>query len=293
MKKLFPLLLCFFALHGSAQSFMEGFESSSLPAGWDTVNMSGPAPGTVPAWFPSSNFIAPPAAQEGSQFIAANYQAEGNNGTISSWLFTPTISLSNGDLFQFYTRTVANTVQYPDRLELRLSLNGSSINTGTTSASTGDFIYLLASINPSLTQAGYPSTWTKYTFSLGGIPAGATGRIAFRYYVTNSGPNGINGDGIGIDSVYYRPNTATGIQSAHTPRMRFYPNPSSGIVNLVFAAPSQNREIVLQNMLGEIIFTSAANSTENSIDLSALQKGLYLLSIKENNSVYTEKLTLE
>jgi hypothetical protein len=276
-----------------AQAYMEGFEGGSLPTGWDTLNMSGPTPGTVPAWFPSTNYIAPPPALEGSVFYAASYEAEGNNGTISSWLFTPVRTLKSGDKFVFYTRTVSNTVVYPDRLEVRMSLNGVSINTGTTSSSVGDFVSLLAVINQNLTLSGYPNTWTKYTMMLSGIPAGGTsGRLAFRYYVTNSGPNGVNGDGVGIDSVYYQPNISTRIDQVSTSAFKIFPNPSQGHVNIHFATPT-NRNIVIQNMLGEMVHTQELSELENTIDLSVLSKGMYLLNIKEGNQVYTQKITLE
>jgi hypothetical protein len=290
---LLSLVLVALSFMMKAQAYMESFEGGVLPSGWDTLNMSGPTPGTVPAWFPSTNYIAPPPALDGSVFFAASYEAEGNNGTISSWLFTPVRTLKNGDKFVFYTRTVSNTVVYPDRLEVRMSLNGASINTGTTSTSVGDFVSLIAIINQNLTLSGYPNTWTKYSMTLSGIPAaGASGRIAFRYYVTNSGPNGVNGDGVGIDSVHYQPNISIGVNELSDASFKVYPNPSQGHVNIDFANPTQ-RELLIQNMLGETVFSQTLNEVENRVDLSGLSKGLYLLNIKESNHVFTQKITLD
>ncbi|MGZ4038175.1 MAG: choice-of-anchor J domain-containing protein, partial [Bacteroidia bacterium] len=203
MKK--PLLILasifFLSFSGNAQQFMEGFETNYLNTGWDTINLSGPTTGIVKAWFKSSQFTSPPAAEQGISFYGANYQAEGNNGTVSTWLFAPTVTLNNGDMFQFYTLTLG-TGTYPDRLEVRMSTNGSSANAGATPTSVGDFTTVLGVINPSLTASGYPTTWTKYSYVLSGLPAGGiSGRFAFRYFVTNSGLNGSNGDAIGLDSV--------------------------------------------------------------------------------------------
>jgi hypothetical protein len=285
-------LFCQIALR--SQSYMEGFESGALPSGWDTINLSGPTPGTVPAWFPSSYFISPPAAQEGSLFYAANFEAVGNTGTISTWLFTPVRTLNNGDFFSFYSRTVVNTAQYPDRLEIKMTTNGSSTNVGTSPTSVGDYSVQLGVINPNLTLIGYPTTWTKYSFSLSGFPAsGINGRIGFRYYVTNSGPSGTNGDGIGIDSVYYQPNLGVGITQNSIPRFRFFPNPSQGKIQLSFPVPSEDRELIIETPDGGIVYRAQVNRTVHSEDLSFLSKGIYFLTIRERNSMFIEKIILE
>lgn len=279
----------------NAQSYMEGFEATNLPAGWDTINKSGPTLGASPAWFSSALFTSPPAALEGSDFFAANYEAVGGSDDISSWLFSPTRLLKNGDKITFYSRTLVTTVQYPDRMEIRLSTNGTSTNVGTNQASVGDYSITLGVINPSLTTSGYPTTWTKYAYTLSGLPgAGVNGRIGFRYFVTNGGPSGSNSDAIGLDSVYYQPTTATGISSAsNNGNFRIFPNPTSGMVHVTFATPSDDRTIIVQNMVGEVVLTENVSKLENSINLSSLAKGIYLLNIRENNVIRTEKLTIE
>ena len=88
---------------------------------------------------------------------------------------------------------------WPDRLEVRYSTNGDSINVGTTATSVGDFSTLLLVINSGLTEGGYPEIWTKYVID--SISASGTGRIAFRYFVTGAGPFGINSNYIGIDTL--------------------------------------------------------------------------------------------
>ena len=85
---------------------------------------------------------------------------------------------------------------------MRLSSNGSSTNVGSTPTDVGDFSTVLLTINPNLVVGGYPDTgWKQYNIP---IPAGAAaGRIAFRYYVTNGGPGGINSNYIGVDEFSY------------------------------------------------------------------------------------------
>ena len=80
-----------------------------------------------------------------------------------------------------------------------MSKNGTSTDVGSSSTDVVDFSILLLSINPELLQNVYPETWTE--FVIGSVNAGGTGRIAFRYFVTNAGPTGANSNYIGIDSL--------------------------------------------------------------------------------------------
>jgi hypothetical protein len=105
----------------------------------------------------------------------------------------------------FYTRKYDVGTDYPDRLEVRLSTNGASTNVGTGAGAFGDFSTLLLSINPTLVVGGYPRQWTQYTITISGLPAPSSGRMAFRYFVTNGGPTGANSDYIGIDEYRYTP----------------------------------------------------------------------------------------
>ncbi len=177
-----------------------------FPATWPVINNSEPA-GSV-AWYqPDANLTAyyfPAHSGADTSYAAADLLSidYGNSGTISSWLLTPVLSLKNGSVVSFWTRTDAES-DFPDRLEVRLSKNNSSTNVGTTSTSVGDFSTLLLSINPDLTVGGYPAEWTQFFITLSGITGTVAGRIAFRYFVTDGGPFGTNSDYIGLDDFSY------------------------------------------------------------------------------------------
>jgi len=111
-------------------------------------------------------------------------------------------NLKNGDLLTFYSRIPAGG-EFPDRLEVRLSSAGASSNVGNTSTSVGDFSTLLLSINPTLITGVYPKVWTKFTATITGLSAPTTGKVAFRYFVTDGGGTGANSNYIGIDEVAY------------------------------------------------------------------------------------------
>ena len=154
------------------------------------------------AWGPGGTLFSP--APVGSYF-ATDTTATGNaNGTVSDWLLTPVLTLHNGDVLKFATRT-RNPEEGPSRLEIRLSTAGSATNVGTLSTDVGVFTQLLGTINPNLTTNVYPTSWTAgtETFTISGLTGMATGRIAFQTFYPNGGFAGPNGDTVGLATVSY------------------------------------------------------------------------------------------
>jgi hypothetical protein len=168
--------------------------SVPVVAGWSVQNRS-TVPGTE-SW-QSGSASSPFPPQAGTGFALVNANSTTNQNTISNWLFTPVISFNAGDQISFWTRTIA-PVQFADRLQMRLSTNGASTNVGNTDLSFGDFSTLVRDINPNQTLVDYPTAWTQFTNT---FPVSGTGRLAFRYFVTNGGPAGVNSNMIGIDSL--------------------------------------------------------------------------------------------
>lgn len=200
------VVFAFSTINANAQAYSEDFaDITTLPAaGWATQNLSTTI-GTT-GWFQGSTAVFNSQAGGATAYIGANYNNTTGVNTISNWLFTPNRTYKNGDIFKFWTRNPS--VTFPDRLQVRLSTNGTSVNAGSSSTSVGDFTTLLLDINPTYTDGtgAYPIVWTEYTITLSGLPtAGASGRIAFRYFVENGGPSGDNSNYIGIDTVSYTP----------------------------------------------------------------------------------------
>lgn len=185
--------------------FAEGFDDvTTLPgAGWSQQNLSSPL-GTS-NWFQGNDTVFPAQAGAATAYIGANFNNTGDVGTISNWLLTPEVALKNGDQFKFWTRKPTVTTDFPDRLEVRLSTAGASTNVGATATSVGDFTTVLLTINPTLVTGVYPQVWTQFTVTVSGLGAATTGRLGFRYFVTNAGLNGSNSDFIGIDTFEYAP----------------------------------------------------------------------------------------
>lgn len=191
---------------------------SNLSEGFNDVVSDDPTP--VPGWTAVNNSTGNQTAagwlsyktdadptefpfepHEGNDFLLGSfYSADGGStATISNWVISPHLNLVNDAVIKFWTTTEPGS-PYPDRLEVRLSTAGTSLNVGSTPTSIGDFTTLLLTINSTLVVGGYPETWTEYSITLSGLPQqGTTGRIALRHFVTNGGENGDNSDIIGID----------------------------------------------------------------------------------------------
>lgn len=209
------LILCLNSF-GYGQAINEDFATvpNLFTSGWNQQNLSTPV-GLNPNWFQGDISVFTANSGATNAYIAVNYNSVAGANTISNWLLTPTLNLSNGDVISFYTRTVS-VPGYADNLQLRLSTSGASTNVGASNTSVGDFTTLLTEVNPSLTLAGYPTTWTQYTVTITGLMAPTTGRIALRYYVPNGGPSGANSDYIGVDDFVYTPAPACNLTATTT-----------------------------------------------------------------------------
>ena len=208
-------------------------------------------------WFQGSSTVFNAFNGAATAYIAANFNNTTLNNDISNWLVTPNFTIKNGDVVKFYTRRVDPDTAYPDRLQFRMSTNGTSTNVGTGPAAVGDFTTLLLNINPTLILGVYPVTWTQYTITISGLTAPTSGRFAFRYYVTSGGPTGLNGDYIGIDNFIYTPYVCP----TFTLGPPSLPNGTAGVV--------YNQSLSQTGALGAPTFTVAAGSLPPGVTLSS------------------------
>jgi len=205
-------LTCFLA-PSRAQGLVEGFENvASLQANpsWTFRNNSTNAQNLWRQGSAGPNSIGPAPEGSATSYALANFMDTASTATsgaiISNWLITPAVLYANGDAISFFTRTAPGS-PFPDRLEVRFSANGTSDDVGTTPSSVGDFTNVLLTINPDLLPGNYPEDWTPFTLTLSGLTAPTTGRVAFRYFVSDAGANGINSNIVGLDSLHIQNNS--------------------------------------------------------------------------------------
>ena len=177
----------------------EGFDDiTTLPAaGWAMQNSSSPV--GLTSWFQGNPDVFPAHEGAPSAYIGANFNNTAGSGTISNWLMTPEMTLENGTEMSFWAR--ASDAGWADRLQVRMSTNGSSTDVGTSATDVGDFTELLLDINPTYQDGVFINEWVEYTVTVSGVASPTSGRLAFRYFVESGGPSGNNSDFIGIDEV--------------------------------------------------------------------------------------------
>lgn len=211
-------------------SFTEEFDTiaAAYDRGWRYINNSDPK-GTgfwTQGLFNDPNVtgfpgIIPfaPYSSKGSYpgFIGADYTStSAQAGIISTWVLSPVTLMKNNDRIIFYTRglilpVTGDSTDFANRLQVRVSSSGESLNTGTGS-DPGVFTNTILDINPLYKfyhssaalyePTAYPARWTRFEATISGLTGVVKGRFAFRYYVEGGGSNGL-GTAIAIDSVAF------------------------------------------------------------------------------------------
>jgi len=71
-------------------------------------------------------------------------------------------------------------------------------------------------------------------------------------------------------------------------KFNVYPNPNNGIFN-ISAASNEKQEIEVQNVLGQVVYNQALNNGNTQIDLSNYDKGVYTISVTNENGLSSSK----
>jgi len=90
-----------------------------------------------------------------------------------------------------------------------------------------------------------------------------------------------------VDGIGYHGETAS--TSNYTiDNISMYPNPTNG--NTLYFNLTKDATVKIFNVLGKLVKTSEIQVTNNTIDISSLVKGMYILKINSNNQFTTKKL---
>jgi hypothetical protein len=84
--------------------------------------------------------------------------------------------------------------------------------------------------------------------------------------------------------------TVVGIDELSKASVTIYPNPNDGVFNVV---TSEQVNITIYNMLGEIILTNVLNGGTHVLSLNSHPKGVYFVNIQQNESVTTYKMIVK
>lgn len=255
-------------------------------AGWDFINVS-TIVGTTD-WFQGNNAVFKSQTGTPKAYIGTNFNNTIGTNTISNWMILPVLSVSNEDEIKLYTR-IATGSDFPDRLEVRLSDSGAGSTASTNDTDVGSYTNLLLTINPSLTVGGYPDAWALQTIAISGLTGATDVRIAFRYFVTDGGPNGSNSNYIGIDELEV--SYTLGVEEFNISSLKYFYNKNTKTLFLDSQSPLNS--IAIYNILGQEVLTKNITGNYSEMNLSYIQAGVYLAKIKgKNNAFKTIKLVI-
>ena len=109
--------------------------------------------------------------------------------------------------------------------------------------------------------------------------------IGFRYFVTNGGPTGANSNIIGLDT--FSVDRPLSSDSFFKNNFSFYPNPVNNVLNISVKNEMTINNLSITDLNGRVV--SSSSSVINSIDVSDLSSGVYLISIETNEGKGTAK----
>jgi hypothetical protein len=72
--------------------------------------------------------------------------------------------------------------------------------------------------------------------------------------------------------------------------MRIYPNPVQDIVNIL--NPGSDSRLIIRSISGKVVYEARITNSDNriSVDLSHQPSGVYILEIRSDQAVRTEKI---
>ncbi len=86
--------------------------------------------------------------------------------------------------------------------------------------------------------------------------------------------------------------STTSLHENKTNILNVYPNPSTGLLN-INQSSNDIYTISITNIIGQVVYKDIINNVKNIIDLSHIDKGVYLVEIKDNRTIFTERLIIE
>jgi hypothetical protein len=93
------------------------------------------------------------------------------------------------------------------------------------------------------------------------------------------------------DSIYC--NTAVDLSNSNNIKnILVYPNPSNGLVTIDLPIGNQDNKVEIIDINGKILFSSHFTETNQNINLSLLDNGIYFIRFKQNNLTINRKLVL-
>ena len=139
------------------------------------------------------------------------------------------------------------------------------------------------------------------------VPVSVTGCTTNTYVLLNGNESGSNftigthpisyvyADSLGnLDTCNFQItiNTPSGLSSDIFNQFKVYPNPSSNVL-FIDKKMIENVTIKIVDLQGRTVISKLLNENSNSIDLTQIERGVYIVNINSNVGVYNKKIIVE
>ncbi len=308
MKKIYFIGALLASVMSFGQVFTATYDFAGIPSG-ATNGTTDPTPPPTVTGLTFSNFTAvvpsSPTTFTGSsgagRFSYPNQPTGATNADNNYANLTGTIDLTN--YFEFTVTPVAGTTYNLTGITFRHQRSGTGPRTyAVRSSRDGYAANLSASINPANTELSVQSGNIFFrvldattsgqngsTITLGGAPfTGLTTAVTFRIYSWNAEASGGT---TSVDDVAISGNITTlDVAQNNISGLKVYPNPAKNTL-YVTSDNFTAKEVQLYDVLGKsVLNTKTAN---NTVNISSLSKGIYVVKITEEGKTATRKIVVE
>ncbi|MCB9335440.1 MAG: T9SS type A sorting domain-containing protein [Flavobacteriales bacterium] len=241
----------------SAFPWTENFDGETtpdMPCGWVVDNANTDAY----TWETNStNSVSP----SNSMAIRWNSAA-----AMDDWAFTPQLDLTGGQAYQLSFEFAVQGATFPEKL---MVMYGNGQNSGAMTTMLFDSTFNNTAFETA-TAIFTPATTGSYFIGFHGY----SDADMFRMFV----------DDVTVDM-------ATGINTNNKDVFAIYPNPTTGI--LTIKGNTTNSNVNVTNIHGQSVYRNTVIGNQLTIDLSKEAKGLYLVSISNENGTQIHKVIVQ
>ena len=230
------------------------FENTSAYNNWTYIDDDGDGHGWT---------IASSRGHNSNQcMMSESYDNNSGPLTPDNWVFTPAITLSNDDNNMLSWWAQSQDAGYPDEKYAVYVCAAPTV----ASANSSNRVY----------EGISTGTWTQNTASLDNFK-GQTVYIGFRHYDCTDMFQ------LNIDDVAIYGNANVGITNAANVNVALYPNPTNSMLNI---ATEGLQSVEVMDMTGRMVMTSS----QNTIDMSQLSNGVYVVRVNTLNGTAIQKV---
>lgn len=212
-----------------------------------------------------------------------------------------TLTASGANTYS-WTSGVTNGVSFNPTTTLTYTVIGTSTSNCTNSAAqtitVNPLPALIASTSNTMLCSGQTATLTvsgatSYTWNTSATTPviSISPTVTTNYTVSGTGANGCVNTTTVSQNVTLCSGIAQVYEAMHAAKL--YPNPTQGIITIELESINEPISIRVINALGEIIYIEEIKTTSTLLNLSSLEKGVYVIQLHSEKGVANHKLILE